>query len=160
MKEMEEMIMVEFDFLTEIDEGVIEKIDDCHFRFSGKKVSLMVSYSWRDEIDATLSPLSGNEISIGLVIDAIATYQGKYVEPTGDVLTVPYARKRAAELAGFLRNYYRVLEKNNEITNELEKLRFWHVGSWVEEWGKGIKMTEDAIAENKLIVPRIVELLK
>lgn len=141
-----------FEILSESSNDIVYQSGDITLRFF---------YNERDGFDVILYN-EKIEISLTTVLGAINTYQGNQKNETNDdPLNSKIIEKQIKQIANFLQSDGAlILKGDNRLLNELEKIQFYHVGEWVEEWGTSIEMTPMEIQENRALIPKILELLK
>ncbi len=152
----------EFQFLTSKEGFVLESRCTNDFKFVKNDIVLTLSYNNCDGFDAILVSQKSNDISLNTVLDAIKTHEGSFSNSENDTTDDPaLVKEQIVELARFLfGNGKKILQGNLQLINELGKIRFWHVGHWISQWGYGIEMSNAKIEENKMLVPKIIQLLK
>lgn len=131
--------------------------------YSSDDLMLEFVYNQRDGIDLIARSKSfGKEFSFSILMDAIDTYLGRYTEPPFDkIYDHDWIISKIESYATFLHEYYKELFiLDSEMFDLCSELRFWHIGKWSKEWGKGVEMSDEDIEKAGSIVPSIIGKLK
>lgn len=153
-------VKLKFDFLK--SEGFhLESEIENKIVYQSKKASLILTFNERDGFDSVLLA-ENKEISITTVLGVINTYRGMAIE-NGNKACLDHenVENEISQVAIFLKTEgKKILKGHHLIIGHLEKIRFWHVGNWINKWGKTIEMTPSEIEQNHELIKRIVDLLK
>ena len=163
----------EFEFLTSTHGFSLASKSENRLNYTNEQIHVSFTYNDRDGFDATFVKDDCDKVALPTVIAAIKGYEGRASSflneddyDQDDDNEVDYnspakVKAQIIELSQFLQGQGSPILRGDEpLMNELTKLQFWHVGHWVSKWGTTIKMSEEEIQENKLLVPKIIQILK
>ena len=159
--DIQEQACRDFEFLCSRYGFIRNVISPSHVRFESKQVFIEITADQRDGICvnygrfAAKSPLSDNQaedLSLNTFLGALKTYRGTLKRISDE--------EELNQLAEGLKTDGRGLIIGNAALYELTgQLRFWHVGNFVNLWGKSIIMTPEEIQKQKQLLPTIEKMI-
>jgi hypothetical protein len=159
--EIQEQASLQFDFLCSRYGFIRKIISPSHVRFESIEVFFEITANQRDGIcvdygrfaaKSHLSSEQAESLSLNTFWGALKTYRGTLKRISAD--------EELHDLAeGLKANGYGLIVGNSALYELTRQLKFWHVGNFVNMWGKSIVMTPEEIQKEKHLLPSIEKLI-